>query len=94
MVKVKMAEDCQFLKDLADTSTEVNRGHYNLICSKRDLRLYSKGIKPHGNWKITQVKKYFGITGNVNAMLEQLNAVSSILNDYEIETKILTEKIA
>ena len=79
MVKVNMFEDCQFLKDLADTSTEVNRGHYNLICSKRDLRLYSKGIKPHGNWKITQVKKYFGITGNVNAMLEKLRTINSVL---------------
>ena len=94
MVKVNMAEDCQFLKDLQDNSSNVNRGIYNLIISIRDLMLYSKGIKPHRNWKITQVKKYFGITGNVNAMLEQLNAVSSILNDYEIETKILTEKIA
>ena len=79
MVKVNMFEDCQFLKDLADTSTEVNRGHYNLICSKRDLRLYSKGIKPHRNWKITQVKKYFGITGNVNAMLEKLRTINSVL---------------
>ena len=79
MVKVNMAEDCQFLKDLQDNSSNVNRGIYNLIISIRDLMLYSKGIKPHRNWKITQVKKYFGITGNVNVMLEKLNTINSIM---------------
>ena len=79
MVKVNMAEDCQFLKDLQDNSSNVNRGIYNLIISIRDLMLYSKGIKPHRNWKITQVKKYFGITGNVNAMLEILRTINSVL---------------
>lgn len=79
MVKVNMAEDCQFLKDLQDNSSNVNRGIYNLIISIRDLMLYSKGIKPHRNWKITQVKKYFGITGNVNAMLEKLRTINSVL---------------
>ena len=79
MVKVNMAEDCQFLKDLQDNSSNVNRGIYNLIISIRDLMLYSKGIKPHRNWKITQVKKYFGITGNVNVMLEKLNTINSVL---------------
>ena len=74
-----MAEDCQFLKDLQDNSSNVNRGIYNLIISIRDLMLYSKGIKPHRNWKITQVKKYFGITGNVNAMLEKLRTINSVL---------------
>ena len=79
MVKVNMAEDCQFLKDLQDNSSNVNRGIYNLIISIRDLMLYSKGIKPHRNWKITHVKKYFGITGNVNAMLEKLRTINSVL---------------
>ena len=79
MVKVNMAEDCQFLKDLQDNSSNVNRGIYNLIISIRDLMLYYKGIKPHRNWKITQVKKYFGITGNVNAMLEKLRTINSVL---------------
>ena len=79
MVKVNMAEDCQFLKDLQDNSSNVNIGIYNLIISIRDLMLYSKGIKPHRNWKITQVKKYFGITGNVNAMLEKLRTINSVL---------------
>ena len=48
--------DCKFLKDLEDNSTNVNLGMYNLICSKRDLQLYCKGIKPHRRWKISSVK--------------------------------------
>ena len=83
MVKVNMAEDCQFLKDLQDNSSNVNRGIYNQIISIRDLMLYSKGIKPHRNWKITQVKKYFGITGNKETMLAKLQLLKQTLDGGE-----------
>jgi len=44
---------------------------YNLICTKRDLTLYVKcGIKPHHNWKVTDVKRYFGITGSKQKLLD------------------------
>ena len=79
-VVIVMNEDCQFMKDLADTSNEVNRGMYNLICSKRDLKLYTKGIKPHRRWKITDVKKYFGINGNPEIVLKKLNTIYGIIN--------------
>ena len=81
MVRVKMDEDCQFLKDLTDKSKEVpiNRGMYNLICSKRDLKLYTKGIKPHRNWKIGDVKKYFGIKGNADSVLDQILFIDRIV---------------
>ncbi|MBT4406581.1 MAG: hypothetical protein HOC79_01765 [Euryarchaeota archaeon] len=45
---------------------------WNLICTKRDLEMYcvaaySDGrlmkMKPHRNWRVTDVKKYFGIKG-------------------------------
>jgi hypothetical protein len=36
---------------------------YNLICTKRDLGLWERGIKIHRNWKVTDVKRYFGFIG-------------------------------
>ena len=47
-------------------------GIYNLIVSIRDLKIYSRGIKPHRNWKITDVKKYFGVQGSTLNILSQL----------------------
>ena len=75
-----MNENCQFLKDLeVDSRFAVNRGVYNLILSKRDLMLFSKGIKPHRNWKLKDVKIYFGIEGNKQSILNQLIQIDNIL---------------
>ena len=84
MNTVKINEDCQFLVDLKNLNGDnVNRGWYNLITSIRDLKLYSKGIKPHRNWKITLVKKYFGMKGNVNTLLNNLEAVKDLINEQQ-----------
>lgn len=50
----------------------MTRGWYNLVVSIRDLGLYQKGIKPHRNWRITDVKNYFGIKGNKTKLYDQL----------------------
>lgn len=50
-------------------------GYYNLIVSIRDCSLYSKGIKPHRFWKISNVKKYFGIKGTAESMANQLREI-------------------
>ncbi|QDP49192.1 MAG: hypothetical protein Unbinned2990contig1002_39 [Prokaryotic dsDNA virus sp.] len=71
--------DCKFLKDLEDNSTSVNLGMYNLICSKRDLRLYCKGIKPHSRWKISAVKQYFGMNGNKHDLSSKLDLLYNVL---------------
>ena len=67
---VNIDENCQFLKDLKNTQNgNINRGIYNLICSVRDLNLFCKGIKPHRNWRLKNVKEYFGLfdtTGKEN----------------------------
>ena len=47
-------------------------GIYNLIVSIRDLKIYSRGIKPHRNWRITDVKKYFGVQGSTLNILSKL----------------------
>jgi len=57
---------------------------WNLIISIRDCRLYSKGIKPHRNWKISQVKDYFGIKGNASDLADQLEIIKdSIYSDIQ-----------
>ena len=61
MKPINIDENCQFLKDLNNSKTGVNMGIYNLICSKRDLTLFCKGIKPHKNWRLKDVKTYFGL---------------------------------
>lgn len=50
-----------------------SKGFYNLVISIRDMKLYQIGMKPHRLWKITDVKTYFGIKGNKEAILKQLN---------------------
>lgn len=47
-------------------------GIYNLIVSIRDLKIYSRGMRPHRNWKITDVKKYFGVQGSTLNILSKL----------------------
>ena len=49
-------------------------GHavWNLLCTKRDLTLWTEtGMKPHRRWKVSTVKKYFGIKGNGANLMEQ-----------------------
>ena len=58
-----------------------SRGWYNLVVTMRDLKLYSKGIKPHRFWKITNVKNYFGIKGTASDMLVTLETYKKALFD-------------
>lgn len=71
----------------------MSRGVYNLIISIRDVKLYSKGIRPHRSWKIGDVKRYFGIKGNVIKIVEQLEQVyrEHILTEQIYRENILTK---
>jgi hypothetical protein len=43
---------------------------WNLLVTKRDLNLYVNfGMKPHRHWRVTDVKKYFGIKGTGQNLL-------------------------
>jgi hypothetical protein len=69
----------QFEKDL-DAPLMINqskssRGFYNLVVSIRDCGLNCKGIKAHRNWRISDVKWYFGVKGNKQAVYDQLVAL-------------------
>ena len=83
---IEINDDCQFFKDLTsfdNSKRNYNLGLWNLSLSIRDLKLYSKGIKPHRRWKITPVKKYFGMTGHKEVLLEKLHRLNEIINEGE-----------
>ncbi len=56
-------------------------GHavFNLICSKRDLSLWTIGMKPHRHWKVSEVKKYFGIKGNRDELFRQITLIHDVI---------------
>lgn len=79
--------DSQFYQDLMDESKAINinsnmvaKGYWNLILSIRDCSMYAKfGMKPNRHWKITDVKKYFGIKGTAEQVHEQLVQIKEML---------------
>ena len=83
---IEIDDDCQFIKDLTsmdNSQRNYNLGEWNLALSLRDLKLYCKGIKPHRRWRITPVKKYFGMTGHKEVLLEKLDRLHEIINEGE-----------
>ena len=78
----------QFFNDMTDESKtlKVNNGtmplgYWNLIIRIHDCKQYSKGIKPHRNFKITNVKKYFGLTGDASKLVVQLEDIKNALTN-------------
>jgi len=51
---------------------DVKQCVYNLLITRRDMRMYMKGIKPHRGWQIRQVKQYFGIKGGKQKIHDQI----------------------
>ena len=80
---IKAIDGTKFQADLGKTIS-VNGGampiaYWNLICSIRDCKLYSGGIKPHRNWKISDIKWYFGVKGNAKEIANTLEAYKDVL---------------
>ena len=82
MKPINIDEDCQFLKD-AKTNNQM--AMYNLITSKGAVKLWTKGIKPNRHWKITDVKRYFGMNGNAETLLTKLETLYKIIKESENE---------
>ena len=83
---IEIDEDCQFMTDLTSMDNEkrnYNLGLWHLSLCIRDLKLYCKGIKPNRKWRITPVKKYFGMTGHREVLLEKLQRLLEIINEGE-----------
>lgn len=71
-------KEAGFVRDLNSGETINVNGRpmliarWNLITSKRDLTLWVKcKMKPHRGWKVSEAKKYFGLTGSGQKMLDQ-----------------------
>ena len=59
-------------QDLSVNGKASSKGMWNLIVSKRDLGLWKIGMKPNRHWKVTDVKKYFGLKGNREKLYEDI----------------------
>jgi len=76
-------------KTISVNGADVNFALYNAIISKRDLGLWKVGMKPHRHWKVTDVKKFFGFTGNDKEKLYL--TICDLVEDY---SKIKMSKIS
>ena len=52
---------------------------YNMIVTKRDLEFYLVGMKPHRRWKVTDVKRYFGIKGTKQKLMAQFDLMYRVV---------------
>ena len=71
----------RFYSDWTTATDHVNQGWWNLICSARDLKLWSRGIKPHRRWKVSKVKEYFNIRGNKDSLVAQILAIQNFCEE-------------
>ena len=85
MKKIQIDEDCQFLKDIESEPNYngVPLGVYNLLTAIGSLKLWNMeiiGIKTR-NFRLRDVKKYFGITGDAKTLLYKLETINKVLKD-------------
>lgn len=78
MKPIDIDADCKFLQD---AKTNRQMAMFNLICSKRDVKLWAKGIKPHSRWKISDVKWYFGMNGNAETLAKKLDTLYNVITE-------------
>tara|TARA_R110000796_G_C14495240_1_gene428214 strand:- start:858 stop:1154 length:297 start_codon:yes stop_codon:yes gene_type:complete len=86
---MKYKTDSPFMAELQEGRTMNVNGNpmptaiWNLLISKRDLTMWTRKfkdgrpmkMKPHRHWKVTDVKKYFGITGIGDKLLANFMAL-------------------
>ena len=85
MTELQIVEliESPFWKDWTTSTTPVNPGWWNLTLSVRDLKMWSRGIKPNRNWKVSDVKKYFNIRGNKDSLVTQIEAIQTLINELQ-----------
>ena len=67
---------------------QMPKGLYNLICSKREVGLFCKGIMPRRGWRLKDTKLYYGIKGNKHKTLAHINWMYDyLMGDIEEEIK-------
>ncbi len=62
-------------KPLSINGRPSSKAFYNLVVSIRDAKLWVIGMKPHRHWKISDVKAYFGVKGNKEQIVKELEAL-------------------
>lgn len=87
--------DTPFWEDLYNyynNPAKMNKAEFNLICSKRDISLWTKmGMKPHRGWKVSDAKTYFNIKGTKESLLVDF---MEVFNEYQEMKKELTEAVS
>lgn len=78
-MRVKTQFETDFEKPMNINGIQSSRAYYNLVVSIRDVSLFSKGMKPHRNWRLKDVKGYFGLTGGTEKVLIGLKNILEIL---------------
>ena len=80
---LKQIKGTQFEADLSNdlnvNGAPMSKAYWNLILSIRDCKLYSKGIKINRFWKITDVKRYFGVKGGADVITETLEQYKLVM---------------
>jgi ribulose 1,5-bisphosphate carboxylase large subunit-like protein len=68
-------------------SSPMGLGIWNLIITRRDITLWTKiGMKPHRHWKVSHVKKYWGIKGTgVNLMANFMALYYTLMPQHAVE---------
>ena len=82
-----------FVQDLCSTErcitvngSPMPLGLWNLITTRRDLTLWVKcKMKPYRGWKVTDVKRYFGLKGSGQKLLDQFNALKAEVDSIMYE---------
>ena len=75
--------ESQFWNDWTTSTTPVNPGWWNLTLSVRDLKMWTRGIKPNRHWKVSDVKDYFNIRGNKESLATQIEAIQRLINNLQ-----------
>ena len=76
--QIEINGDCQFFSDLTGNPT---MARYNVIIVKGQLKLFSKGIKPNRHFRLKDIKRYFGITGNTEALINKINVIDKVIKE-------------
>ena len=70
--------NCQFMQDLNNNATIAR---YNVIVVKGQLQLFSKGIKPNRHFRLKDIKRYFGITGDTETLINKINVIDKVIKE-------------
>ena len=66
--------------------SRMNREVWNLIVTRKDLGLYQKHkLIPTRGWKIGDVKRHFGLEGNINTLMPKFQELCKIVIGKDME---------